>query len=109
MSVQGGLYDKALARATEHARAWLDSAGERPVGPRVGADELLAGFGGPLQNDAMAPEDVVDLLATLADHGLMAIASGRFFAFPSATGPPTTTMFAAPSTRSDARSPRRRC
>jgi glutamate/tyrosine decarboxylase-like PLP-dependent enzyme len=79
MSVQGGVYDKALARASEHARAWLDSAGERPVGPRVGVEELLAGFGGPLADQAMAPEDVVDLLATLADPGLMAIASGRFF------------------------------
>jgi glutamate/tyrosine decarboxylase-like PLP-dependent enzyme len=79
MSTEGGSYDKALSRADAHARAWLDSVGERPVGPRATADELLAGFGGPLPEQPTAPEDVVDLLATLADRGLMAMQSGRFF------------------------------
>src|ERR1700726_4917826 len=79
MSTEGGSYDKALSRADAHARAWLDSVGERPVGPRATADELLAGFGGPLPDQPTPPEDVVDLLATLADRGLMAMQSGRFF------------------------------
>jgi glutamate/tyrosine decarboxylase-like PLP-dependent enzyme len=79
MSTEGGSYDKALSRADAHARAWLDSVGERPVGPRATADELLAGFGGPLPEQPTPPEDVVDLLATLADRGLMAMQSGRFF------------------------------
>ena len=79
MSTEGGSYDKALSRADAHARAWLDSVGERPVGPRATADELLAGFGGPLPDQPTPPEDVVDLLATLAVRGLMAMQSGRFF------------------------------
>jgi glutamate/tyrosine decarboxylase-like PLP-dependent enzyme len=79
MSVKGESYDKALTRAGEHARAWLDSAGERPVGPRVTADDLAAGFGGRLPEHPTAPEDVVDILAELAEPGLMAMPSGRFY------------------------------
>jgi glutamate/tyrosine decarboxylase-like PLP-dependent enzyme len=79
MSTEGDAYDKALSRADAHARAWLDTVGDRPVGPRASADELLARFGGPLPEQPTPPEDVVDLLATLADPGLMAMQSGRFF------------------------------
>lgn len=79
MSGRGDLYDEALARAAEHARAWLASVGDRPVGPRVTADQLLAGFGGPMPEQSTPPEDVVDLMAKLADPGLMAMQSGRFF------------------------------
>src|ERR1700681_87017 len=79
MSADGGSYDRALSRAGEHARVWLNSVGERPVGPRATADELLAGFGVPLPEQPSPPEDVVDLPARLADRGLMAMQSGRFF------------------------------
>ena len=79
MPFQRDLYDQPLARAVEHARSWLDTVAERPVGPRATAAELLAGFGGPLPNEPMPPEDVVDLLAALAEPGLMAMQSSRFF------------------------------
>lgn len=79
MSVKGEAYEKALAKATEHATTWLDSVGERAVGPRRTADQLRAGFGGPLPDHPTAPEDVVDLLAALTEPGLMAIQSGRFY------------------------------
>jgi glutamate/tyrosine decarboxylase-like PLP-dependent enzyme len=79
MSVKGESYDKALARAVEHALAWLDSAGERPVGPRVAVGDLLDAFGGPMPELPTAPEDVVDALAELAEPGLMAMPSGRFY------------------------------
>ena len=79
MSRRGGLYDEALARAAEHARAWLASVGDRPVGPGVTADQLLAGFGGPLPEQSTPPEAVIDLMAKLAEPGLMAMQSGRFF------------------------------
>ena len=79
MSFQSDSYDKPLARAAEHARSWLGSVAERPVGPRVTATELLAGFGGPLPLEPSPPEDVVDLLAKLAEPGLMAMQSSRFF------------------------------
>ena len=79
MSFQSDSYDRALARAALHARAWLDSVAERPVGPRASPAELLAAFDGPLHDGPMPPEDVVDMLATLSEPGLMAIQSGRFF------------------------------
>src|SRR5580700_1783599 len=79
MSFQSDSYDQALTRAAVHARAWLDSVAERPVGPRATAAELLAAFDGPLPDGPMPPEDVVDMLATLSEPGLMAIQSGRFF------------------------------
>jgi glutamate/tyrosine decarboxylase-like PLP-dependent enzyme len=79
MTFQSDSYDRPLARAAEHARAWLDSVAERPVGPRATATELLAGFGGPLPLEPSPPEDVVDLLAALAEPGLMAMQSSRFF------------------------------
>ena len=79
MSGRDGLYDEALARAAEHARAWLASVGVRPVGPGVTADQLLAGFGGPLPEQSTPPEEVIDLMAKLAEPGLMAMQSGRFF------------------------------
>ena len=79
MSFRSDSYDRALARAADHARTWLDSVAERPVGPRATANELLAAFGGPLPLEPSPPEDVIDLLATLAEPGLMAMQSSRFY------------------------------
>ncbi len=79
MPVRREDYDPALARAVEHARSWLESVGERPVGPDVAADALAAEFGQPLPSRGADPADVVDLLAIGAEPGLMAIGSGRFF------------------------------
>ena len=79
MSVDGSAYDRALGRAAKHAKTWLDSVGERPVGPRVAAGELLASFAGPLPEGPTAADEVVDILAVAAEDGLMAIQSGRFF------------------------------
>jgi glutamate/tyrosine decarboxylase-like PLP-dependent enzyme len=79
MTFKGEDYSAALARAAKHAQTWLDSVGERPVGPQVTADELRDGFSGPLRDEPTAPEDVVDLLAALVEPGLMAMPSGRFF------------------------------
>lgn len=45
----------------------------------VSADDLLSVFGGPLPEHGLEPSDVVDLLASGAEPGLMAIGSGRFF------------------------------
>ena len=72
-------YDAALDRAAAHARRWLDSLPDRPVRPSATADELKAGFAKPLPDGQTDPAEVVDLLAELAEPGLMAMPSGRFF------------------------------
>ena len=72
-------YDEALTRAAMHARRWLGSVRDRPVGPRVTADEMHDAFGGSLPEHGAAAAAVIDRMAAVADPGLMAIGSGRFF------------------------------
>ena len=79
MTVRRQDYDRALARAAEHANYWLDSVGERPIAPRASADELASVFGDRLPAQGLDPAEVVDLLAAGAEPGLMAIGSGRFY------------------------------
>ena len=79
MTVHGHDYDAALAAALTHARAWLDSVGERPVPPRAATDEVAAMLGGALPDDGADPAAVVDELAAAVEPGLMAMGSGRFF------------------------------
>lgn len=79
MTARSEAYDESLGKAHEHVRRWLSSLDERPVGPRVTANDLLEEFGGPLPEQGTDPADVVDELAAKADPGLMAIGSGRFF------------------------------
>ncbi|MBP2411453.1 glutamate/tyrosine decarboxylase-like PLP-dependent enzyme [Arthrobacter stackebrandtii] len=76
---QAAEYRAALDAAHAHASDWLASLPTRPVGPRLGADELLARFSMPLQEQSLDPAAVVDELARLAEPGLMAMPSGRFF------------------------------
>ncbi|GAB3127761.1 pyridoxal phosphate-dependent decarboxylase family protein [Glaciibacter psychrotolerans] len=79
MSTHANDYDAALTRARTHALEWLDSVPIRPVGPRLSADDLLAGFAAPLPEQPTDPVTVIDELAALAEPGLMAMQSGRFF------------------------------
>src|ERR1700712_3844840 len=79
MTVSGAEYDKALDRAAWHARQWLGSLDDRPVGPRVTTDELVIAFGGELPAHGSDAVSVVDFLPPTAEPGLMAIGSGRFF------------------------------
>jgi glutamate/tyrosine decarboxylase-like PLP-dependent enzyme len=69
----------ALARAEGHALEWLASVNDRHVGPTATVDELLDAFGGPLNDGPTDPGDVVDELARIAEPGLMAMPSGKFF------------------------------
>jgi len=69
----------ALDRAVAHALSWLDSLPERPVTPRVSADDLAAGIAMPLPDGPTDPAEVIDLLAAAAEPGLTAMPSGRFF------------------------------
>lgn len=72
-------YREALERAHTHATGWLESIPTRAVGPRQSADELSAQFAIPLQEQPIDASAVVDELARLAEPGLMAMPSGRFF------------------------------
>ena len=72
-------YDKPLTTAAEHARAWLRSVNERPVGPRMAVDEIAAQIGDALPSSETNPAEVIDLLAAIAEPGLMAMGSGRFY------------------------------
>jgi glutamate/tyrosine decarboxylase-like PLP-dependent enzyme len=49
------------------------------VGPTATADDVLEVFGGPLPDDGLDPEEVIELLAAGAEPGLMATGSGRFY------------------------------
>ncbi|SDK03885.1 Glutamate or tyrosine decarboxylase [Cryobacterium psychrotolerans] len=79
MSAQADAYGEALERAKAHAMDWLSSVPERPVGPRIGVGELAARLSMALQDQPMDPADVIDELAAVAEPGLMAMPSGRFF------------------------------
>ncbi len=79
MSANHENYAPALDRARAHTDAWLASVPTRHVGPRAHADELLALLGGPLPDSATDAASVVDSLAEIAEPGLMAVPSGRFY------------------------------
>ena len=72
-------YRDVLARAEGHALDWLASINTRRVGPTATIDELITAFGAPLPDGPTDPGTVVDELVRLAEPGLMAMPSGRFF------------------------------
>ena len=71
----------ALDHAMRHAQAWLASLHDRPVPAQASIEELTEIFGGRLPDAPTDPVDVIELLATNADRGLVAMGSGRFFGF----------------------------
>ncbi|MDQ1526341.1 MAG: hypothetical protein QOG18_954 [Microbacteriaceae bacterium] len=79
MPAQSDAYRDALEKARAHSAEWLASVPTRPVGPRNTANELAPRFAVPLQEEPTDPGAVVDELARLAEPGLMAMPSGRFF------------------------------
>lgn len=72
-------YTAALQAAARHANSWLASVPERPIPARRTADELGKEFGEHIPDGPTDPAAVIDLLAEIADGGLLAIGSGRFF------------------------------
>jgi glutamate/tyrosine decarboxylase-like PLP-dependent enzyme len=71
--------EEALARAHEHATAWLTSLADRPVPPQASVDEVVARLGTELPDGPTDPSEVVDLLAEACEPGLTAMPSGRFY------------------------------
>jgi len=62
-----------------HAGDWLASVPTRPVRPSSDADQVAKSIIPRLPDEATDAAEVVDELAALAEPGLMAIQSGRFF------------------------------
>jgi glutamate/tyrosine decarboxylase-like PLP-dependent enzyme len=79
VTVEPDEYSATLDRARTHALEWLQSLATRKVGPSATADQLLEQFGGELQDGPIDPAAVVDELARLAEPGLMAMPSSRFY------------------------------
>jgi glutamate/tyrosine decarboxylase-like PLP-dependent enzyme len=79
MTAEPDQYDPALTVAADRARQWLASVPSRPVPPRSGFAELMAGFADEVPEKPRDPAEVVELLADRMDAGLMDIATGRFF------------------------------
>ena len=72
-------YRAPLEQAVRSALEWLDSLPARPVKPAQPVEKLAEAFDRPLPDGPADPTSVVTELATLAEPGLMAIGSGRFF------------------------------
>ncbi len=70
-----------LDRAHRHAVGWLESLDERPVSPIADADAVGDVLGRDLPDGPTPPEEVVDLLATGCEPGLVGMPSGRFYGF----------------------------
>jgi glutamate/tyrosine decarboxylase-like PLP-dependent enzyme len=75
------MYDELLERTRAHALRYLSSVDARHVGTRASRSALLATLGGPLPAEPSAPADVIDLLATGADPGIVATIGPRYFGF----------------------------
>src|SRR5215218_572424 len=72
-------YDDVLDVADRHARAWLAGVGERPIPPRLQADEIKDRLGRDLPEDGEPATEVIARLAEGAEPGMIAIGSPRFY------------------------------
>jgi len=70
-------FDPLLQRAHALADAYLQSLGERHVGPRAGRDAMRAALHAPLPLRGDDPAAVLDLLAAQAERGMSACGSPR--------------------------------
>ena len=70
-----------LRRTAELAANYLESLGERPVFPHVDPEELRETLGGPLSEEPLPAETVLEELVEGAEPGVVALGSGRYFGF----------------------------
>jgi glutamate/tyrosine decarboxylase-like PLP-dependent enzyme len=71
-----------LRRTSELANEFLDDVANRPVARPVDFEKLLTELGGAgLQRDGGDPVQIVDQLARLAEHAVVATAGPRYFGF----------------------------
>jgi glutamate/tyrosine decarboxylase-like PLP-dependent enzyme len=73
--------ERLLTQVHTHASDYLRRLPDRPVRADATAGELHAALGGPLPDEPADPVAVVDALAAVADRGMIATTSGRFFGF----------------------------
>jgi glutamate/tyrosine decarboxylase-like PLP-dependent enzyme len=81
-------WQEVLTRAAQHAQRYLDGVPDRPVGARHGPEAMLAAFDRPVPDGETAPTEVIDELVRLADPGITAMGSGRFFGWVIGAGLP---------------------
>ncbi|MDQ1528716.1 MAG: hypothetical protein QOH77_506 [Actinomycetota bacterium] len=79
MNLKPDEYRVVLDRARERSMEWIESVPDRPVAPSADVNAMKKVFARPLPDGPTDPATVVDELATLAEPGLMAMPSGRFF------------------------------
>jgi glutamate/tyrosine decarboxylase-like PLP-dependent enzyme len=70
-----------LRRTAELAADYLETLGERPVFPDATPEQLRTALGGPLPDEPIPAEQVVEELAAGAEPGVVAMGSGRYFGF----------------------------
>jgi len=70
-----------LARTADLAARYVESLGERPVFPDVTPEQLSEALGGPLPDEPVEPQQVIDELVAAAEPGVVALGSGRYFGF----------------------------
>jgi glutamate/tyrosine decarboxylase-like PLP-dependent enzyme len=74
-------WEGLLEEARGEALGFLQGLPLRQIQPSASRDELREGLAGPLPEGPSDPKAVVAELAKVADRGLLATASGRFFGF----------------------------
>ena len=79
MNVNPIVYRSALDLAAAGAMKWIESIPSRQVAPTKNVDQMVEVFAQPLHEHPIEPSEVVDALVRLAEPGLMAMSSGRFF------------------------------
>jgi glutamate/tyrosine decarboxylase-like PLP-dependent enzyme len=70
-----------LRRTAELAAGYVESLDERPVFPDVTPEQLREALGGPLPEEPLPAEQVVEELAAAAEPGVVGLGSGRYFGF----------------------------
>jgi glutamate/tyrosine decarboxylase-like PLP-dependent enzyme len=83
MPAGGGMTDERalLARAAELAADWIDTLDTRPIRAQVDYETMLRAVDVPVPERGTDPHALIEELAALAEPGLTAMGSGRFFGF----------------------------
>src|SRR5688572_12159258 len=72
-------WERLLSETARLATDFLEGLSARPVAPRSGPAEMHAAVGAPLPDEPADPSAVLAELVRLADPGITAMPSGRFF------------------------------